>query len=554
MKIRTRILIYYTGAFIAIIILIGYFMLNSITNYIIKNTVNNLIDNIYINREINLIGNNPFDPEEILRKYADSIVLNLSENNIFIKLYDKQNLISYSLYDSVNLYNDEKANMDDITKKAIKGNNVYAVKKDRIYLASPIKFGNDIIGAVEYIYPLKDELKNISFIKRTFEISGLVSIIIVFILSLYISNVITKPLKLLDDAAKKFSQGRFEKVPITTRDEVGSLTETFNCMAKAISKHIIDIAIEKNKLNSVLSGLNEGVIAFNDSHIIIFKNKKIDEFIGENIPDFIFDVVNETYKNKHIIKELRYNDKILNVESFLSDNSCTIVIRDVTLDRELIENQRKFVSNVSHELKTPVTTIAGFIQILKDEGKYNDDILNYLENEANRLKKLVIELLELSRLQSYELKLQKKTVNLSELLSKICDNIAIKALKFDISINTKIQDGINAIVDGVKISQVIINILDNAIKYSKPGQPINVMLYKNYNSNIIIEITDYGIGIPENEISLIFDRFYRAQNALSVGGNGLGLTIVKEIIEKHGGKVEVESTVNHGSTFRIILP
>ncbi|MGI1689852.1 sensor histidine kinase [Thermoanaerobacter uzonensis] len=336
--------------------------------------------------------------------------------------------------------------------------------------------------------------------------------------------------------------------------KVGSLAETFNCMAKAISKHIIDIAIEKNKLNSVLSGLNEGVIAFNDSHIIIFKNKKIDEFIGENIPDFIFDVVNETYKNKHIIKELRYNDKILNVESFLSDNSCTIVIRDVTLDRELIENQRKFVSNVSHELKTPVTAIAGFIQILKDEGKYNDDILNYLENEANRLKKLVIELLELSRLQSYELKLQKKTVNLSELLSKICDNIAIKASKFDISINTKIQDGINAIVDDIKISQAIINILDNAIKYSKPGQPINGMLYKNYNSNIIIEITDYGIGIPENEISLIFDRFYRTQNALSVGGNGLGLTIVKEIIEKHGGKVEVESAVNRGSTFRIILP
>ncbi|MGI1689853.1 hypothetical protein [Thermoanaerobacter uzonensis] len=114
MKIRTKILIYYTGAFIAIITLIGYFMLNSITNYIIKNTVNNLIDNIYINREINLIGNNPFDPEELLRKYADNIVSNLSQNNIFIKLYDKQNLISYSLPDSVNMCNDGKTNMDDI--------------------------------------------------------------------------------------------------------------------------------------------------------------------------------------------------------------------------------------------------------------------------------------------------------------------------------------------------------------------------------------------------------------------------------------------------------
>jgi signal transduction histidine kinase len=140
------------------------------------------------------------------------------------------------------------------------------------------------------------------------------------------------------------------------------------------------------------------------------------------------------------------------------------------------------------------------------------------------------------------------------MLLNICENINLKASKFDISIKIKVQNGINVIVDEDKVSQAIINILDNAIKYSKPHQQIDVLLYKNCNQDIVIEIKDHGIGIPENEICHIFDRFYRAKNALSIGGNGLGLTIVKEIIEKHGGKIEVVSTINSGSTFRMVLP
>ncbi|KAA5806797.1 HAMP domain-containing sensor histidine kinase [Thermoanaerobacterium thermosaccharolyticum] len=554
MKIRTKILICYISAFTVTIILIGYFMFNIITNYIVKNTVNNLIDSL--NREIYLAEDNITDPEILLREYADNIALNLSGNNIFVKLYDNKTLISHLENDLDNLNNRSKNNkIDVVVENALNGSKVYKVDRNVLYLALPIKFGNEIIGAVEYIYPLKNELMNINFIKMIFEVFGLVSVIIIFLVSFYISRIITKPIKRLDSAAKNFSDGNFEIIPIITKDEIGNLTRTFNQMAKIISKQIRDIAIEKNKLNSVLSGLSEGVIAFNEKRdSIVFKNQKVDELIGENIQNYIFDIVDKTYKDKRIIEELQVNGKILNIESFLCDGYCIIVIKDVTLDKELIEKQKKFVSNISHELKTPITTIIGFIQILKDGKKYDQDVLNYLESEANKLKKLVLEILELSRLQSYELKLQKKTVNLSHMLLNICENINLKASKFDISIKIKVQNGINVIVDEDKVSQAIINILDNAIKYSKPHQQIDVLLYKNCNQDIVIEIKDHGIGIPENEICHIFDRFYRAKNALSIGGNGLGLTIVKEIIEKHGGKIEVVSTINSGSTFRMVLP
>ncbi len=245
----------------------------------------------------------------------------------------------------------------------------------------------------------------------------------------------------------------------------------------------------------------------------------------------------------------------MNIESFLCDGYCIVVIRDITLDKDLVEKQKKFVSNISHELKSPLTAILGFLQILKEEKEYNQVILNYMESETIKLKDLVLDILEVSKLQSYELKLQKKTINLSWLLLKICDeNINLKASKFNISINTNIQDGISLIADEDKISQAIVNLLDNAIKYSNPHNQINVLLYKNFNQEILIEVKDSGIGIPENEVCYIFDRFYRAKNALSIGGNGLGLTIFKEIIEMHGGRIEVASKVGQGSTFTIILP
>lgn len=218
-----------------------------------------------------------------------------------------------------------------------------------------------------------------------------------------------------------------------------------------------------------------------------------------------------------------------------------------------IEEQKVFIDNASHELKTPVTSILGYTEYLKDNQVYDKDIIDSLYNDAVRMKELVVELLEISRLGHHDSLIIKENVDISKLVSEVIDAMQFKAQKFNIIIQHEIEEGIYLPVDSKKILQVIINLLDNAIKYSKPNTTVYVKLYR-VEENCCIEITDLGIGIPESEINNIFKRFYRCKNSSCIGGNGLGLSIVEEIIKAHHGSVQVDSRAGRGTTFKVIIP
>lgn len=218
-----------------------------------------------------------------------------------------------------------------------------------------------------------------------------------------------------------------------------------------------------------------------------------------------------------------------------------------------IEEQKVFIDNASHELKTPVTSILGYAEYLKDNQVYDKDIIDSLYNDAVRMKELVVELLEISRLGRHDSLIIKENVDISKLVTEVIDAMQFKAQKFNIIIQHEIEEGVYVAVDSKKILQVIINLVDNAIKYSKPNTTVYVKLYRA-EENCCIEITDLGIGIPESEINNIFKRFYRCKNSSGIGGNGLGLSIVEEIVEAHHGNIIVESSVDKGTTFKVILP
>lgn len=555
MKIKTKIMVFYIILFSLFVTLIGYFVLNSLSDYLIKNAVNRLNDQVYINQEIYI--RNPYgdkNPLDILIQNADSIASSLSKGDIRVKLYDKNKLLSDSIYGSIDL-NEDKAKdvIDKVTETALNGHKAYTVGYNNIYFASPINISGTIIGAVEYIYPMMDEFKILNFIRRTFEISGIVAIILIILISIYLSNLITNPLNKLIIAVKKFSSGDFNRINISSKDEVGKLTETFNLMAETIKEHINEINKEKEKLNTVLSNMSDIVIAYDNKNNIIFKSKNIEEISKNKNTDFLKDIICELKNQKRIIKDINVGNKIFKADCLNSEIGYIIVLTDVTGDRELIKKQREFVSYISHELKTPITAISGYIDIIESDMKYDKTIIEYLKSESNRLKDLILQLLESSRLQNYEYQIDKRTVNASDILNTICKNMSFKASKFNISISTKIEKNVIALADPDKLSNAIINLLDNALKYSKPNSNIYVSL-STADNKISIIIKDNGIGIPNSEIKRIFDRFYRAKNALSIGGSGLGLSIVKEIIEKHGGNIIVNSEINKGSTFKIILP
>lgn len=224
--------------------------------------------------------------------------------------------------------------------------------------------------------------------------------------------------------------------------------------------------------------------------------------------------------------------------------------------QDYLQRQKQFVANVSHELRTPLTAIKGYSEYLSEEIKGNPDqerAVYHLNNESARLTKLVDELLLLSRIDSSREVFDLKRIDLSQVVSEAINKLKFKEQRCQVKIDTEIEAGINVCADFEKLVQVIINILDNAIKFSSMGSNIKVKLTKNEELSVL-EVADNGIGIPEDGISKIFDRFYRAGNAGNFSGTGLGLAISKEIVELLNGTISVKSELDKGTTVTVKLP
>lgn len=224
--------------------------------------------------------------------------------------------------------------------------------------------------------------------------------------------------------------------------------------------------------------------------------------------------------------------------------------------QDYIQRQKQFVSNVSHELRTPLTAVKGYSDYLADEVKGNPDMekaVYHLTNESDRLSALVDELLLLSRIDSSKEAFELSRVDLSLVTKEAVSKMELREQRYNVKINTELEADVYICGDPQKLIQVVINILDNAIKFSPKGSVVNVKLWEDENK-AILEVSDRGMGIPEGEISRVFDRFYRADNARSVNGSGLGLSISKEIIEFLKGTISIKTEVGKVTTVLIELP
>ena len=224
--------------------------------------------------------------------------------------------------------------------------------------------------------------------------------------------------------------------------------------------------------------------------------------------------------------------------------------------QDYLQRQKQFISNVSHELRTPLTAIKGYSEYLSDEIKDNPDMekaVHHLNNESVRLSKLVDELLLLSRIDSCREMYDLKRIDLSEVVIGAVKKMEFKEQRCQVALNTEIKADIAVCADPEKLIQVIINVLDNAIKFSSKGRNIMVKLAE-IEEMAVLEVADNGIGIPDEEISKVFERFYRAANARNVSGSGLGLAISKEIVEFLNGTISLNSSIGSGTKVSIILP
>mgnify|MGYP001820407694 FL=1 len=405
--------------------------------------------------------------------------------------------------------------------------------------------------------------------------------------TLFVTRKISRPLELMKHYSQRYANGDFtKKINVTGSEEIVSLAQAMNKMAVQLNERMRAVLSKRNELETVLASMVEGVIAVDPEDRVLYMNSAAMEQLGigqTNIQEssllevvrnidllrFIQQTIlqNTPGEKTIIINQDRKDERILQVHGAqLFDAKkkrigALVVINDVTRLLRLESLRRDFVANVSHELKTPITSIKGYVETLLEEAESHPqhvrDFLEIINKQANRLQAIVEDLLSLAKIEQQsdreEIVLEQGTIK--DVLQAAIEVCSHKAAESNIQVSLHCGEQIYALINAPLLEQAVINLLDNAIKYSKPGGTVQIESEEG-KKYILIRIKDTGIGIAPQFLERLFERFYVVDKGRSreSGGTGLGLAIVKHIVQAHKGKVTVTSELNKGSMFTIQLP
>lgn len=444
------------------------------------------------------------------------------------------------------------------------------IGKNMVYYATKMDNGDIVRSAIE--------MDNVSILKSPFEKyyfgAVLLVIFMAIIFSSKLSHIIVKPIKELQFVTSRIAKGELNRrVKISSNDEIGKLGDTFNDMADKLQLTLQDLTDKQNRLEAILKSMDSGVVAVDKNHKIIMMNPYANEIfginhdiIGENLMDHIRDFEMEGIfaNDTDICREIKIlwpKERILRIRTtdIISGNiliGTVAVVQDIT-DIKRLENMRsEFVANVSHELKTPLTSIKGFAETLKyvEDEKNKEKFLNIINDEAERLTRLIDDILTLSNIEQRKEEIFER-INIKEELNNICYLMGTSALKKNIDIINIGKEDMFIYGSKDRFKQMMINLIDNAIKYSDRDSKVWVS-YEKSGEKAVVKVKDEGVGIPEEHIPRLFERFYRVDKARSraAGGTGLGLAIVKHIVIEFKGEIDIISKLGKGSEFIITLP
>lgn len=459
------------------------------------------------------------------------------------------------------------------------------LKKNMMYVAIPVSHSGQVIGVIRTAMPLTKIDQLIDAVQHRIILGGLIILFVAALLSLLVSRQISRPLERIKEGAKQFAEGNFSyRLQVLGSAETTSLAETMNQMAAQLEERLQTVIKEKNQREAVLSSMVEGVLAVDTDGHIISLNKAAAQFFQVVHPeDAAGRSLEEVFRNVHLQRfigsVLKSQDTLeceLTVEHDQTHHlqargtnllglqgariGAVVVINDVSRLYRLENLRSDFVANVSHELKTPITSIKGFIETLldgaKDDPKEAQRFLKIVAKHADRLNAIIDDLLTLSRLEKdQEHAMTFQRVPLAGILHSAAEVCSHRAGKKNISIQVESAENLIVNVNQPLMEQALINLIGNAVKYSKEGKTVTVRAEQDRNG-IRLTVTDQGYGIAPEHLERLFERFYRVDKGRSrqEGGTGLGLAIVKHIAQAHGGTVSVESTFGKGSTFTINLP
>jgi len=460
-----------------------------------------------------------------------------------------------------------------------------SMKEDMMYVALPIQKGQEIAGYIRLSRSLGDVKKSVD------EFTGILlqSFVIVLISSILVAYVfsrrLTTPIRDMEQFTERLRMGEAPgTLLIRTSDEIGVLAENINFIVEELSKRIGALQEEKAKVEAAFSSALDGVLLLDHGGRIETVNQGLWTMIGNRYRDIVGKTPLEAFRNLDLQKALdKYRTHGMPVsqeielgeeDPLVLDASITpvrgidaaegktmIVFHDVTRLKKLERMRVDFVANVTHEIKTPLTAILGFVETLQ-EGAIEDrdtakKFLTTIARHAERLNRLVEDLLTISNIELGEMRFCFESVSLSGIAESVLNVIQLKAAGKRIDIATQIPEGLSPIrADRDRLSQILLNVLDNAVKFTPEGGKVTLAAEPFAGGEVVVRISDTGIGVPRDEIGRLGERFYRVDKTRSreLGGTGLGLSIVKHLMAAHRGRLEIESHLGHGTTVSLYFP
>jgi two-component system, OmpR family, phosphate regulon sensor histidine kinase PhoR len=456
------------------------------------------------------------------------------------------------------------------------------IRNDFLHAALPVERNGHIVGAVRLSLDIREVNRSLHQVWFSLALGLLFAYALAAFFSSRIASGVTRPLEEITQVARDIAEKRFyRRVQQEGRDEVAHLGQAINRMARSLQKQMETIRKSERRLNSVIESMESGLIMVDPTGNVSLANRAFERMFSMPASDLIghsYKKLSYPYDLSELITECAESGIRLRKEIHLyypeermllahltpmwvekNGVGVVVVFHDLTAIRRLEQLRRDFVANVSHELKTPITSIRGFAETLLDGAMHDretcQEFLQIIHEESLRLQRLIGDLLDLSRIESKQFHLKTEIVPVDTLIYSAQKMVRDQLKAKDQNLTIEIDELFEVEVDPDRFRQIILNLLTNAIHYTPAGGHITVVARRRKSDWQLI-IGDSGIGIPESDLPRIFERFYRVDKARArnSGGTGLGLAIVKHLVEVHHGKIQVESKVGEGTSFSLTFP